>query len=450
MIDLSRSGRAIEETNKAKGSEVLLETALVEKPPEAEHHQPQPALETTGTTSGLEGYPHQVAHELTTENPASLSTDADLNPPTTMQQLLDKENFQQPKRGDIRKGVILSIQPDEVIVDIGCKQEGVVQASELQRLEPELRDSLQVGREIPVYILRTREPEGHVLVSLHRAWLERDWLRAQELLEKDGYWEGEVIEYNKGGLVVPFGKIRGFIPASQITGFPRRLNPSERTQRLSAMVGERLPLKVIEVNRRRQRLILSERAGRQAWQKETQTRLLNELHEGEIRQGVVSNISNFGVFVNLGGIEGLVHVSEMSWHRLRHPREMVRVGDEVKVYVLNVDRERGRIGLSFKRLHPDPWLLADEKYVTGQLVEGRVTKVADFGVFLRLDDGIEGLIHLSELAEPTPDRPSEVVHEGDLLLARVIRIESWRRRMGLSLKRVLDSERVEWAARTQK
>jgi small subunit ribosomal protein S1 len=260
---------------------------------------------------------------------------------------------------------------------------------------------------------------------------------------------GNRIGHNRGGLVVPFGKVRGFVPASQIDRFPRRLEPEEKRRRLAALVGQRLALKVIEVDRRRRRLILSERAGRRAWRRKQRQRLLNELCEGDVLRGTVSTLCNFGAFVDLGGADGLAHISELSWGRIRHPREVVRVGDEVDVYVLRLDHERNRIALSLKRLQPDPWTLVDEKYEVGQLVEGVVTKVVRFGAFVEIEPGLEGLLHVSELADIAPRNPRDLVKEGDRLLVRIIRIQSWRRRMGLSLREVSEAEWEDWVARSE-
>jgi len=307
-----------------------------------------------------------------------------------------------------------------------------------------------VGDGVPAFILKPAGRDGNIPVSLYRARRERDWLEAQELLANGEVWEGEVTGYNRGGLVVPFGKLRGFVPASQVDRFPHRLEPEEKQRRLAALVGQRLPLKVIEVDRHRRRLILSERAGRRAWRRKQRQRLLNELCEGDVVRGTVSTLRDFGAFVDLGGADGLVHISELSWGRVRHPREVVRVGDEVDVYVLRLDHERNRIGLSLKRLRPDPWTLADEKYEVGQLVEGVVTKVVRFGAFIEIESGLEGLLHVFEFADIVPRDPRDLVKEGDRLLVRIIRIQGWRRRMGLSLRQVSEAEWEAWVARSER
>jgi small subunit ribosomal protein S1 len=374
-------------------------------------------------------------------------SEQDLAPPE-LEEFLEGEEYayHYPQRGDIRKGVILSIDPEEIVVNIGLKREGIVPISDLERLGEEAISELEVGHEVPVFILKSRDQEGNVIVSLHRARLEQDWLNAQELFASGEVWEGVVSGCNRGGVVVPFGKVRGFVPASQLTGFPRRLAPDQRESKLAEMVGRKLHLRVIEVDRRRRRLVLSERAGEREWREQQRERLMQELCEGDIVQGTVSNLCDFGAFVDVGGADGLVHVSELSWQRVRHPREVLHVGEKVDVYVLRLDHEKKRIGLSIKRLQPEPWTLIDDKYDVGQLVEGTVTKVTDFGAFALIREGVEGLIHISEIAEPSPSHPGEIVKEGERLLLRIVRLDVRRRRLGLSLKRVLQSERDEWAA----
>ena len=359
-------------------------------------------------------------------------------------------DYKRPRRGDIRRGVVLSIDSERVVLDLGLKRDGIVPATDLQRLGQDTVASIQVGDDVLAFILRPEDRDGNILVSLYQARREQDWLEAQELLASGEMWEGEVTGYNKGGLVVPFGKVRGFVPASQIDRFPRRLEPGEKQRRLAALVGQRLPLKVIEVNRRRRRLIFSERAGRRIWRRKQRQRLLNELCEGDVVQGTVSALRSFGAFVDLGGADGLVHISELSWGWVRHPREVVQVGDEVDVYVLRLDRDRNRIGLSLKRLQPDPWTLVDEKYEAGHLAEGVVTKVVRFGAFVEIEPGLEGLLHVSEFADIAPREPHDLVKEGDRLLVRIIRIQSWRRRMGLSLRQVSEAEWETWVTGSER
>jgi small subunit ribosomal protein S1 len=355
-------------------------------------------------------------------------------------------DYQRPKRGELRTGVILSIRDQEIIVDVGAKRDGIVPYADMQRLGPEAVQEFSVGDEVSTYVLRPEDKEGNLLVSLYMARQAQAWERAEELADSGKVWETTIEGFNKGGVVVPVEEIRGFVPASQIPGFPMGIGQEERLSRLSELVGDDIQVKVIEINRRKRRLILSATAAQKQWRKRKREELLEELREGEVRKGVVSSLASFGAFVDLGGADGLVHISELSWRRVRHPRDVVNVGDEIEVYILRLDEERNRIGLSIKRLQPEPWALVEDKYELGQLVEGVVTNVVDFGAFAEIEEGIEGLIHVSELADMPIAHPKDVVKKGDLLLLRIIRIDARRKRLGLSLKRVLESEWAEWAA----
>jgi len=354
--------------------------------------------------------------------------------------------YQRPQRGEIRTGVVMSVSPNEIVVDVGVKREGLVSSRDLERLSPEDLAAISVGDEVPVYVVKPEDQDGNLIVSLYLAEVELDWQRAEEYLTSKEIFEGKVSGYNKGGLVVPFGKIRGFVPASQVAGFPRRLSHNEKIARLAKQVGRDIVVQIIEVDRRRKRLIMSEQAAQSEWREQQRRKLMDSLVEGQVVHGVVSSLANFGAFVDLGGTDGLIHISELSWHRIKHPREVVQVGDEVDVYVLKLDRERGRIGLSLRRLQPDPWSLVDTKYIIGQRVEGTITNIVDFGAFAYLEDGIEGLIHLSELSDAEINHPSEVVSRGEQYLLEIIKVEPERQRIGLSLKRVPPEEQAAWQA----
>jgi small subunit ribosomal protein S1 len=357
------------------------------------------------------------------------------------------------KRGEVREGVIVKVSPSEILIDMSGKTEGVVSGRELERMSKDTLDKLKIGDSVLAYVVNPEDKNGNIVLSLTRAQLEKDWREAERLYEAQEMFSGHVAGFNKGGLIVRLGKVRGFVPASQLDSsrHPRLsqdgLNPEDRWGHLT---GEKLQLKVIEIDRDRNRLILSERAAMREWKKVQKEKLLAELTEGEIRTGRVISLADFGAFVDLGGADGLVHLSELSWKRVNHPREVLRVGDEVKAYVLNVDRDRRRIGLSLKRLQPDPWTLVDEKYSVDQLVEGVVTKLAKFGAFACIvgDEEIEGLIHISELSEDHIAHPKEVVEEGQVVTLRIIRIDTDQRRMGLSLKRVDQAEYadLDWQA----
>ncbi len=347
-------------------------------------------------------------------------------------------SFRRLKRGDIVEGTIVSVTPTEVLVDVSAKSEGVVPSKELERLGREGLESLQVGDVIPVYVVRPEDRDGDLILSIRRAEEETDWVRAQSLHETSEMFESQVAGFNKGGLIVRLGKLRGFVPASQLS--PRhqgssRQQPEERWARL---VGEPIHVKIIELNRKRKRLILSERAAQRQLREARKEELLQELRVGEVRPGTVSSLSDFGAFIDLGGADGLVHLSELSWNRSAKPRDVLRVGEKVDVYVLNVDKEAKRIALSLKRLEPEPWATVESRYYVGQLVEGTITRLATFGAFALVNDEIEGLIHISELSSGRVNHPQEVVQEREKHVMRIIRIDPARRRMGLSLKRVAD------------
>jgi small subunit ribosomal protein S1 len=358
-------------------------------------------------------------------------------------------DYQAPKHGDIRHGVVVEINDNGVIMDIGSKREGFVPADDLARLDEEIRTTVQVGSTVPVFVIRPSDNEGRPLLSIHQAHMYQDWLDAEELMKSGELYEGEVSNYNRGGLIVKFGKIRGFVPTSQVVGLPRRLREEQRRQRLAAMIGEHIGLRVIEVDRQRRRLIFSQRRALRAWQELQRERVMKELREGETRHGKVTSITDFGAFVDLGGADGLIHVSELSWRRVEHPREVLRVGDEVDVYVLSVDRERKRIALSLKKLQPDPWTMVDDHYRIGQLVEGRVTRVVDFGAFVAVDLGIEGLLHAKEMIGTPELAPADIVQSGDTLPVKIIGIDSRRRRLDLSAKQVRQDEWERWMAEQQ-
>ena len=375
--------------------------------------------------------------------------------PSLMGELSEEEyDYKQPRRGNIRQAVVLSIEPHQIVVDVRAKRDGIVPEGDLVRLRESELSAIEVGDEILVYVLSPQDNDGNVIVSVNMALVHQDWLRAEELAKSGEIYEGEVSNCNKGGVVVSFGRISGFVPASQLMNMPRRLSHELKMAKLSEFIGETLPLKVIEVQRRRRRLIFSERVAQREWREQQKQQLMDEIYEGEVRRGIVSSLCNFGAFVDLGGADGLVHISELAWYRVRHPREVLSVGDEVDVYVLRLDHERGRIGLSIKRLHPDPWTLVDDKYQVGQLVQGKITNVVAFGAFARLEPGIEGLIHVSQFAEGKISHPSDVVQKGDELTLRIISMNTSRRRIGLSLRQApppeepaeikeeLESERV--------
>ncbi len=261
-----------------------------------------------------------------------------------------------------------------------------------------------------------------------------DWERVQQVFDSDTTVELRVVGYNRGGLLIEWNSLRGFVPASQLLDFPSGKDSHARREMLAARVGQYLKLRVIEMNPEQNRLILSERAAQA--QPGARAAVLNSIRPGDVCSGEVTNLCDFGVFVDLGGVEGLIHISELSWGRVRHPSDVLKRGDQVRVYVMNVDPEQERVALSLKRLHPDPWQTVEERYHVGQVVEGVITNVVDFGAFACIEEGLEGLIHVSELAEGHFLHPRNVVNEGDRVRARIVSIDGQARRLGLSLRRV--------------
>ncbi|MBE9474945.1 MAG: S1 RNA-binding domain-containing protein, partial [Chloroflexi bacterium] len=356
-----------------------------------------------------------------------------------MEELLDDNGlgFDFPRQGEIRKGAVARVSETEILVSIGTKSEGVIPSRELDQIEPDLREELTVGNEITVYVVNPEDQNGNVLLSFVRALEEKDWLFAESLLASGDAYEGKIIGFNKGGLIIPVGQLRGFVPASQVS-LLRRIDSSGNTpeERWGSMVDEPITVSVIEVDRERRRLILSERVALQETRESLKERLLDELSEDDVRIGRVTSLADFGAFVNIEGADGLVHLSEISWERIEHPREVLQVGQEVQVKVIGVDRERKRIGLSIRQLQEDPWVKKIEDLKEGQLIEGTITHLTKFGAFARLDEDLEGLIHISEISEQRVAHPKEVLHEGDVVTLRVIKIEPERHRIGLSLRKV--------------
>jgi small subunit ribosomal protein S1 len=356
-----------------------------------------------------------------------------------MGSLLEQEGFslELPKEGEIRSGVVARIGPGEILVSIGTKSEGIITGREKETIPPEELEELQVGQEILVYVLDPEDQNGNVVLSYTRAREEHDWLKVEQLLESGEAHEAKVIGYNKGGLIVPVGSLRGFVPASQISVL-RKVDSGAETpeQRWGKMVGDPIKVRVIEVDRERRRLILSERAALQETRETLKDRLLDELEEGSVRAGRVTSLADFGAFVNIDGADGLVHLSEITWDRIQHPNEVLKVGQEVKVRVISMDRDRKRIGLSIRQLLPDPWMVKVEGLKEGLLVEGTITHLTKFGAFARIGEELEGLIHVSELSEHRVNHPKEVVKEGDVVTMRIIKIDPERRRIGLSLRKV--------------
>lgn len=344
--------------------------------------------------------------------------------------------YDPPQRGEIRNAIILQIDTREIIVDMGAKRDGIVPVQDLERLEPSFRASLEVGAEIPVYVINPRDQDDNLIVSINMGLQQYDWEKARKLLESEDVVEVTVKGHNRGGILVNWNRLEGFIPSSHLVS----MGTSGGRDSWDELVGKVLAVKVIEVDQTRRRLIFSEREAQREWRAQQKARLLSELKEGDIVRGTVTGLRDFGAFVNLGGADGLIHVSELAWHRVDHPRDVLRVGQEIDVYVLSLDRETNRIALSRKRLLEDPWEVASSRYHEGQLVEGTVTNVVDFGAFVALDDGLEGLLHLSEMGDGSLKEPHSYVKKGDRLSLRISHLEPEKRRVGFTQRWGTDAE----------
>ncbi|HEV8516876.1 MAG TPA: 30S ribosomal protein S1 [Candidatus Limnocylindrales bacterium] len=401
--------------------------------PSAEEPAPQPVSPSTDGPSAI------AAATEPRRTRARASARAE---PTTMEELLAEqdEDIRSFKHGDVVEGTIVRIDKDEILVDIGAKSEGVVSNRELYGRHAENPPVLNMGDTVLVYVLQPESPEGHAVLSLRRAGLERKWRSMQELFEAGTIIEAPVIDHNKGGLIVDCG-IRGFVPISQIVDFPRRPQneqprdaAQEIAEKLQPYVGRKLRLKILEVNRKANRLILSEKVALYEERREKRDELFSSLQVGQKVTGTIRSIAPFGIFVDLGGIDGLVHKSELSWNKVNNPESGYRVGEDVEAEVIDINHERGRISLSIRRLQPDPWESTVADFNVGDLIDGTVTKIVNFGAFVRVRDGLEGLIHISELSHQRVAHPSDVVHEGQHLQLKIISLDSERHRLGLSLK----------------
>lgn len=354
-------------------------------------------------------------------------------------------DYKPPRRGEIRNAIIMQIDRNEIIVDMGAKQDGIVTSQDMERLPPEFRESLKVGMEIPVYVLQPRETDGNLVISINMGLQQYDWNKAAELLKNDEVVEVSVIGHNKGGVLVRWERLEGFIPSSHMVTIGSGLQGTERRDALDDLRETHLQVKAIEVDQDRRRLIFSEREAQREARAKKKADLLSSLEEGKIVKGKVTGLRDFGAFIDLGGADGLIHVSELAWHRVDHPRDVLNVGDVIDVFVLNLDKNTNRIALSRKRLLSDPWERAIEHYHEGMLVEGNVTNVVDFGAFIALDDGLEGLLHLSEMGDGSLKEPHSYVKKGDRLQLRISRLEPERRRVGFTQRWGTEPETEESA-----
>jgi small subunit ribosomal protein S1 len=337
--------------------------------------------------------------------------------------------------GDLVSGIVVQVDREEVLLDIGYKTEGVIPSRELSiRNDLDPSEIVKVGDRVEALVLTKEDKEGRLILSKKRAQYEKAWEEIEEKKNRDEVVVGTVIEVVKGGLIVDIG-LRGFLPASLVE--------LRRVRDLTPYIGKQVEARIIELDKNRNNVVLSRRAYLEQTQSESRTTFLNQLLRGQVREGVVSSIVNFGAFVDLGGVDGLVHVSELSWKHIDHPGEVVAVGDEVTVEVLEVDFERERVSLSLKATQEDPWQAFARTHTINQVVPGEVTKLVPFGAFIRVFDGIEGLVHISELAQRHVEIPEQVVQVGDQLFVKIIDIDLERRRISLSLKQANEGHDVE-------
>jgi small subunit ribosomal protein S1 len=370
-------------------------------------------------------------------NPGNVGNDQ-----MSMAELLeDSFSIQEMHQGDILTGRIVRKTTSELMVSVGQKSEGVVTSRELEQLPQDYLDELKEGDEVLVYVVRPESEEGHIILSISRAQAEKDWLKAEELYDKGEIFKGKVSSFNKGGLIINFGLVRGFVPGSQLVSASAE---SEREAQWASLMGKTLNFKIIEFDRKRNRLIMSEKAAEQEMRKGKKAELMSSLKEGDITKGRVISLADFGAFIDLGGADGLIHLSELSWTRISHPSEVLKIGDEVTVKVIKIEEERDRIGLSLKQVQPEPWSNIFDTYEVGQVVNAKISKITDFGAFAKLDDAFEGLIHISELSNANITHPKEVVKEGQDVQVTIIRIDPERRRIGLSLKQTEGED--DWEA----
>ena len=378
----------------------------------------------------------KIPVEETGEIDADLISESD-----TMESLLDEfVPVKQLRRGEIIDGKIMDIKDDGLLVDIGHKSEGYIPVREMKTIETDVRKNLSIGDEIIAYVINVEGKDGITILSVDKARGEQGWRILEKSMESDENVTGKIIGANRGGAVVEAEGVQGFVPLSQLVGPAREFYVPGGEPPKEGFIGATVKFKIIELNRRRNRAIFSERAALQSWKESQKKELIANINEGDIKKGRVSGISSFGAFVDLGGADGLIHISELSWGAVKSAEDIVQVGQEIDVYILKVDRETLKIALSLRRLSPEPWEGVGDRFKIGEIVNGTVTKLANFGAFARIDSGIEGLIHISEISPEVINHPKDVVNEGDELELKIIRVEPERRRLGLSLKQVTHPE----------
>jgi small subunit ribosomal protein S1 len=352
--------------------------------------------------------------------------------------LSEDMDLDMPGRGDLREGVIVEVRPTELLVNVGSKRDGVVPQSDLARLEPTYVKGLREGMTVDVVVSKQPEDDGVFVLSMADALQQRDWLTAQQMLESGEISEHKVIGYNKGGLTVEFNHLRGFVPASHVVDMPRNLSEDQRREELEGRINGSMRLKVIEVDPKRRRLVMSQMLAEREYRSQAKEALFKKLSVGDVVTGTVRSMRSFGAFIDIGGVDGLLHVSEIGFGNVNHPREALAVGQEVQVQVIRIDTDNQRVGLSRKKLLANPWDGIEARYSVGVVVPATVTRIAEFGAFAQLEPGVEGLIHISEIADIAVAEPLRMIKPGDKVTVKVLRVDQKRQRIGLSIRQALD------------
>jgi small subunit ribosomal protein S1 len=378
------------------------------------------------------------------DNTNHTERDPDNPIPEWYQQFIDDFDYELPRQGQLLEGRILRIEEDAILVDVGLKRDAIIPNRDLNNVDNEILNQLSVGDQVTVYVVLTPSGDQDLIVSLHKGLEHETWEKAEQNLEQEKTLDLKVIGKNRGGFLVEFETIQGFLPFSQVAELRRTRDPHRTDEIKRQMIGTTIPVKVIEVNRKRRRLIFSAIAA----QKEIEKRRLDELKIGEIVHGPVVNIVKFGVFVDLGGVDGLVHISKLDWRHVDHPSEAVKIGDEIEVKVIDVDVEKGRISLDRKALLPSPMENFAAEHHPGETLEGRVTNVVDFGAFVELIDGVEGLVHASEIGYTSTPNPKDVLRVDERVLVRILDIDTEKGRISLSMRQVPLERQLAWSLET--
>ena len=360
--------------------------------------------------------------------------------PGWFKDFVDHYDVDKPQQGEILKGTILDIQDSSILLDVGFKRDAIIPGQDLEKVEQEIRQGLAVGDEIFVSVLRTPVGDDDLLVSLHKALAQKTWVKAEELAKSEELVELEVVDQNRGGLLVAYENLRGFVPNSHIPSIRRGMSTQKTGEIKAKLMGKLLPVKAIEVDQKESRLLFSARVA----QKDQRQKRLKEIEVGTVIKSRVVNVVDFGIFVDLEGVDGLVHKSEIDWARVNKPSKLFKAGDEIEVKVVGVDLEKERVSLSRKALLPNPWHELVEKFNEGDLVDGKVISVLDFGAFVELKEGLQGLVHVSEVGYENTEDPKSAVRKGDQVLVRIMGIDPRRERVSLSMRRVPVSEQMDW------